>query len=101
LTLFKSGEDATKIKAHKEGHNREAAFKSVRGLRFIENPWGRRAREFVKTTKQMNSTHWEAIMEHASSHLSAPVLDTDEEDNDEDGNEGLLLNPRALIDLDW
>jgi hypothetical protein len=49
----------------------------------------------------MNSTHWDAIMECAMAHLSVPVLDTDDEGNNEDCEEGLLLNPRAIIDLDW
>jgi hypothetical protein len=48
----------------------------------------------------MNDTHWEAITEHATAHLSAPGFETDE-GNDEDGEEGFLFNPRAIIDLDW
>jgi hypothetical protein len=94
--LFKTGEDTIKLRGVEGVNDGKEASKPTCSLRFINNPWGRRACEFVKMTKQLNPDHWESILNHASTHLTG-VLDTDDEDNVEDS---FAVNPQAMIILD-
>ncbi|KAI0253124.1 hypothetical protein BJV78DRAFT_1351967 [Lactifluus subvellereus] len=87
LTLFKTGEDALKV--DRESNGARAGTRS--------NPWGEKAREFVKSTKRINDCLWDTIIEHAYVHLDVTDLDRLDENNSEDGSR---VNPRAVIDLD-
>jgi hypothetical protein len=86
----------------REPNGGRAGPRNVRGLGFIENPWGEKAREFVKTTKRLDESRWRIIIEHAHAYLSAELdRDAIDEDNNEIGGEDGCVNPRAAIDLDW
>ena len=93
--LFKSGEDA--LKADRDAVR--AGSRHARSLGFIENPWGQKTRQLVRTTSRLNNTHWGMIQEHAYAHISTRGEELDEGFND-DADEA-ISNPHAFIDLDW
>jgi len=95
LTLFKLGEDALKV--DKEAVR--AGSRYSRGLGFVDNPWGEKARQLVKTTCCLDDTHWGMIKEHAFAHIGTGGEESDEGiagfDDDTSG-----ANLHAIIDLD-
>ena len=96
MTLFKSGEDA--LKADREAVRGGSRYS--RGLGFVDNPWGEKARQLVKTTYRLDDTHWGMIKEHAFAHINITGKESDEE------NQGITgfdddTNPHAVIELDW
>ncbi|KAN0107510.1 hypothetical protein V8E52_010028, partial [Russula decolorans] len=96
LTLFKSGEDALKV--DKEAVR--AGSRYSQGLGFVDNPWGEKARQLVKTTCRLDDTHWGMIKEHAFAHIGIGGEESDEGiagfDDDTSG-----ANLHAIINLDW
>lgn len=94
MTLFKSGDDALKV----DREAVRAGARYSRGLGFVDNPWGEKTRQLVKTTCRLDDTHWGMIKEHALAHVSA-AGDDSEEGMADNGGEAMTLH--ALIDLDW
>lgn len=75
-----------------------AGARYSRGLGFVDNPWGEKARQLVKTTCRLDDTHWGMIKEHALAHIGAAG------DDSEEGIPGFddeAMNSHALIELDW
>ena len=72
------------------------------GLSFADNPWGEKARQFVRTTSHLDDMRWGMIKEHAFAHIGVSGEESDEGfaglDNDV---RDATLNPHAFIDLDW
>jgi len=96
LTLFKSGEDA--LKADRESV--KGGSRHSRGLGFVDNPWGEKARQLVKTTCRLDDTHWGLIKEYAFAHISMGGEDSDEGVAGADDDNG-ATDPHAILVLDW
>jgi hypothetical protein len=98
LTIFKSGEDA--LKADREMVNIRSRY--TKGLGFVDNPWGEKARQIGRSTSRLNDKHWEMINEHAYAHIGVVGDDSEEviagPNNDADDP---ASNPHAFIDLSW
>jgi len=96
LTLFKSGEDA--LRADREVVRGGSRYS--RGLGFVDNPWGEKARQLVKTTCRLDDTHWGMIKEHAFAHISTGE-ESDEGISGFDDDTGKAMSLHAIIELDW
>jgi hypothetical protein len=86
----------------RESNSGRAGTRNPRGLGFIDHPWGEKAREFVKTTKRIDESLWDSILQQANLHLDSTDRDgLDEDDNDNSDEDGSSVNPRGVINLDW
>lgn len=97
MTLFKSGEDA--LKAEREAVRAGSRFN--RGIGFVDNPWGEKARKLGRTTSRLDDVHWGMIKEHASVHIGTAGDQSDEGIAGLDDASEATLNPHGFIDLDW
>ena len=77
-----------------------AGSRFTRGLGFVDNPWGEKARQLVKTTCHLNDTHWGMIKENALARISTAGEDSEEGIDGLDDNGGDAMNPHALVQLD-
>ncbi|KAI0295050.1 hypothetical protein B0F90DRAFT_1670270 [Multifurca ochricompacta] len=59
----------------------------VKGTGFIEEPWGRKVREWVSATERVDGDHWEKIIKQSQIHYQAI--------------KGPTRVPFPLIELDW
>jgi hypothetical protein len=99
LNFFKNREDTFKLE--RDSENRKPSSR-VHGVGFTENPWGRKAWEFVKTTLQLTDRHWEQIVDHAASFMTTNIVNSDNENNENNNiDTDMGPNPHAVIDLDW
>ena len=98
--MFKTGEDAMQADRDHNANGSRGGAQNIRGLGFIENPWGEKARAFVKTTKCINDSLWDTIIEAACEHNTELGVfgEDNDKNNDEDRSYG---NPHTSIDLDW
>ena len=100
LSFFKNGEDALRLERNPE--TGRSLPRNVRGVGFTENLWGRKARDFVKTTMRLTDDHWAEVIDQAASFITTSMVDSDNENNTNDIDTDMgPPNPRATIDLNW
>ncbi|KAI9438850.1 hypothetical protein BJY52DRAFT_1195866 [Lactarius psammicola] len=76
LSIFKTGQDALKLKRDPETGKSTPC--NIQGFGFTDNLWSNKVWEFVKTTTQLMDKHWEEIIEHAANFMSIHILDSDD-----------------------
>ncbi|KAH9974166.1 hypothetical protein BGW80DRAFT_1249862 [Lactifluus volemus] len=109
LSAFKTGEDSIKAERNQTRINsktkedgstaseQESESKvNSRVWSFSDNPWGRKTRSWVGTTRRLNDRHWAQVVEEAWKYLPAKMVNA----LNMDGDQGELVDLRACIDLD-
>lgn len=102
LSLFSTGEDskADTGRPGDDDHGRPVG-RGTRGHGFTDNPWGKRAREVVQSTKRLKEHNWAQIKEYALVYVQGPDHDSDgglQEENIE--ADASAVSMRANIDID-
>jgi len=98
--LYKTGQDIRKKEARQDKKRRGSARQgAVRAHDFSDTPWGFRARNLVRGSKGLSLESWELIMDAASEYLK--FKDDAKGNQSDQGEEELIDNMHAYIDLDW
>lgn len=104
LGLFKTGEDALELKEDTESHSGKERSRNVRSrdLAFSDNPWGGVAREFIRSIKNLEKSHWESIYTHATEYMgrSEQIVDREGHFPGDGDSESEAIRPRARIQID-
>jgi hypothetical protein len=103
LTLFTTGEDVTacereKRRARASGEHKKAKV-NPREWSFSDNPWGKKARMWARSTQRLDEDHWHKVVNNACAYI--PEGEQIAEGDCAEGGDEYKVDLRSCVALNW